>query len=386
MGRHKHLILSLFSSQMSIESKKLIVVVVISAAAVAGIGTALSLFFMQHDSTSNPTTTTTTTISTSRPIRIAFSPWVGNAALVLAADELRKNNVPVEFVVTDNVTKAEEMYVNGQVDGLSSLYTNTIFQNSEGVNSKLVWVFDYSGTADAIVGPQNTTIADLKGKKISFEGLNTFSHIFVLQALARAGLYEKDVQFENIPGQDVLKALNGKEINAGHTWGPTKFEALQSGYSILTTAKDVGGIITDVLIFNSRVVESRPGDIQATIESMSQGKEYLDNNKENSSQILAQFYNMSREEVQDGFEGIQILGLEDNVEAMNKSLASSDMTSLYRSGGTIANYLLDRGQIREIPDFDEIIDPRFVDAIYEKKNSGSSNSSRIPISTNNNNS
>jgi NitT/TauT family transport system substrate-binding protein len=136
-----------------IESKKLIVFVVISAAAVIGIGTVLSLSLMQPDSAT----------TTARPIRIAFSPWVGNAALVLAANELRKNNVPVEFVVTDNVTKAEEMYVNGQVDGLSSLYTNTIFQNSEGVNSRLVWIFDYSGTADAIVGPPNMTIADLKG-------------------------------------------------------------------------------------------------------------------------------------------------------------------------------------------------------------------------------
>lgn len=376
---------------MVIESKKLIVIVVISAAAVIGVGTVLSLSLMQPDSTSSSSlgtddTITTTAGTTARPIRIAFSPWVGNAALVLAANELRKNNVPIEFVVTDNVTKAEEMYVNGQVDGLSSLYTNTIFQNSEGVNSKLVWIFDYSGTADAIIGPQNTTVADLKGKKISIEGLNTFSHIFVLQALAKAGLYEKDVQFENIPGQDVLKALNSKEIDAGHTWGPTKFEALQSGYSTLTTAKDVGGIITDVLIFNSRIVESRPDDIQAIIESISHGKEYLDNNKENSSHILSEFYNMSREEVQDGFEGIQILGLEDNVQAMNKSLASSNMRSLYQSGAIIANYLLDRGQIREIPDFDEIIDPRFVDTIYGKTNSINSNSSGIPISINNNNS
>lgn len=371
---------------MSIESKKLKVVVFISAAAVVGIGTALSLFLMQHDSMSNSTLGTQSTTTTTRPIRIAFSPWVGNAALVLAADEFGKNNVPVEFVVTENVTKAGELYANGLVDGLSSVYTNTIFQNSEGVNSKLVWVFDYSGTADAIIGAKNTTIADLKGKKISVEGLNTFSHIFVLQALAKAGLYEKDVQFENIPGQDVLNALNNKQIDAGHTWGPTKLAAIQSGYNTLTTAKDVVGIITDVLIFNSRIVDSRPDDIQAIIESISQGKEYLDNNKENSSQILSDFYNMSRDEVRDGFEGIQILGLEDNVEAMNKSLASSNMKSLYRSGATIAKYLLDRGQIRQIPDFDEIIDPRFVDAIYENDSNSSNHdsvSSRIMTSINN---
>jgi NitT/TauT family transport system substrate-binding protein len=210
---------------------------------------------------------------------------------------------------------------------------------------------------------KNTTIADLKGKKIGIGGINTFSHIFVLQALAKAGLYEKDVQFEDIAAQDMLKALDNKLTDAGHTWGPTKFAAIQSGYEILATAKDVPGIIADVLIFDSGLVETRPEDIQAIMKSINQGKEYLDSNKEKSFQVLSNFFNMSREEVQDGFKGIRILGLKENVEAMNKS-ASSNMTSLYRSGDIIAKYLLDRGQIRQIPDFNKIIDPRFVYTIF----------------------
>lgn len=304
------------------------------------------------------------------PIRIAFSPWIGNAPLVLASAEFMKNNdVPVQLVLTDNTTRAEEMYVNGLVDGLSSIYTNTIFQNSEGVNSKLVWIFDYSGAADAILGPQNTTIADLKGKKIGLEGINTFSHIFVLQALAEEGLSENDVQFEDISGQGILEALESEQIDAGHTWGPTKFAALQNGYKVLATAEDVLGVITDVLIFNSRVVDSRPGDIQAIVNSINQGKEYLDSNREESSLLLSNYFNMSLQEVQDGFEGIQILGLEDNVDAMNKSL-DSGMTSLYHSGHVIAEYLLERGQIRQMPNFDEIIDPKFVNKIFEENGGG----------------
>jgi NitT/TauT family transport system substrate-binding protein len=323
------------------------------------IGTTLLLFPLQIDNTSNLENQKET-----RPIRIAFSPWIGDAPLVLAIDDFKKNNVPVELVVTKNVTKAEELYVNGLVDGLSSIYTNTIFHNSEGVNSKLVWVIDYSGTADVIIGSQDATIADLQGKKIGIEGINTFSHIFVLQILAKAGLSEKDVQFEDIPAQDILKALDNRQIDAGHTWGPTKFAAIQSGYKILSTAKDVPGIITDVLIFNSEVVETRPKDIEAIVKSIEQGKKYLDGNREKSSQMLSDFFNMSREEVQDGFEGIQILGLKDNVEAMTKP-GSNNMTSLYQSGELIAKYLLDRGQIRQMPNFDEIIDPSFVYTVLE---------------------
>jgi hypothetical protein len=117
------------------------------------------------------------------------------------------------------------------------------------------------------------------------------------------------------------------------------------------------------------VVDSRPGDIQAIVNSINQGKEYLDSSREESSLLLSNYFNMSLQEVQDGFEGIQILGLEDNVDAMNKSL-DSGMTSLYHSGHVIAEYLLERGQIRQMPNFDEIIDPKFVNKIFEENGGG----------------
>jgi NitT/TauT family transport system substrate-binding protein len=312
---------------------------------------------VEHDGSSN-----LEAIQKTKPIRVAFSPWVGDAPLVLAADKFfKENKVSVQLILTETFPKAEELYLNGFVDGVASVYTNTIFHNSEGVNSRLVWVWDYSDTADVIVGSQNTTLADLKGKKIGIEGINSYSHIFVLQALANVGLYEKDVRFEDIPAQDIIKALNNKQIDAGHTWGPTKFAAIQKGYRILATAKDVPGIIADVLVFNSKIVETRPEDIEAVVKSINQGKEYLDSNNEKSLQILSNFFNMSKREVQEGFEGIQVLGLKDNVKAMNKS--SGSMT-LYHSGDIIAKYFLDRGQIRQIPDFDAIIDPRFVYALF----------------------
>jgi len=287
----------------------------------------------------------------------------------LAVDRFfKENQVKVELIQPQNQTTTEELFLNGSVDGLCSIFTTTIFQNSEGVNSRLVWVLDYSGTGDVILGSKNMTVKELKGKKIGVEGLNTFSHIFVLQILAKAGLYEKDVQFANIAAQDMVKALNTKQIDAGHTYGPAKFAGIQNGYDTVATAKDVPAIIADVLIFNSKVVETRPEVIDAVVKSINQGKEYFDHNKENTYLLLSNFYNMTAEEVQDGFEGIQVLGLEDNIKAMNRSSSNgNNFTTLYESGEIIANYLLERGQIRQLPNFDEIIDPRFIYAISKNE-------------------
>jgi NitT/TauT family transport system substrate-binding protein len=225
-------------------------------------------------------------------------------------------------------------------------------------------VLDYSGTGDVILGSKNMTVEDLKGKRIGVEGLNTYSHIFVLQTLAKAGLYEKDVQFANIAAQDMVNALNSRQIDAGHTYGPAKIAGIRSGYDIIATAEDAPAIIADVLIFNSKVVDTRPEAVEAVVKSINQGTEYFDKNKENTYLLLSNFFNMSTDEVQDGFEGIQVLGLEDNIKAMNRSSSHrSNFTTLYESGDIIANYLLERGQIRQIPNLSEIIDPRFIYAI-----------------------
>lgn len=335
--------------------------IIVSIGVIVVAGSVSLLLYTQYSITLNSQSS-----EESRPIRIACSePWVGYVPIVLAVDRyFKENNVKVELIQPENQTTTEESFLNGSVDGLCSIFTTTIFQNSEGVNSRLVWVLDYSGTGDVILGPKNMTVNDLKGKKIGVEGLNTFSHIFVLQTLAKAGLFEKDVQFANIAAQDMVKALNAKQIDAGHTYGPAKITGIRSGYDILATAEDAPAIIADVLIFNSKVVETRPEAVEAVVKSINQGKEYFDRNKEHAYVLLSDFFNMTTEEVQDGFEGIQVLGLEDNIKAMNRSSSNvRNFTTLYESGNIIANYLLEKGQIRQIPNFDDIIDPKFIYAI-----------------------
>ena len=335
--------------------------IIVSIGVIVVAGSVLLLLYTEYNITFN-----SPSAEESRPIRIACSePWVGYVPIILAVDRFfKENNVKVELIQPENQTTTEESFLNGSVDGLWSIFTTTIFQNSEGVNSRLVWVLDYSGTGDVILGPKNMTVKDLKGKKIGVEGLNTYSHIFVLQTLAKAGLFEKDVQFANIATQDMVKALNAKRIDAGHTFGPAKIAGMRGGYDILATAEDAPAIIADVLLFNSKVVETRPEAVEAVVKSINQGKEYFDCNREHAYVLLSDFYNMTTEEVQDGFEGIQVLGLEDNIKAMNR-LSSNvrNFTTLYESGNIIANYLLEKGQIRQIPNFDDIIDPKFIYAI-----------------------
>ena len=120
-----------------------------------------------------------------------------------------------------------------------------------------------SNTGDVIIGNlnnsiTNTTLGDLKGKKISVEGINSFSHLFVLKALENVGLGEGDIGISRVPAQKITENMEKGTIVAGHTYEPYTTEALKKGYKILFAAGKIPGIITDVLAFHSDFVEERP--------------------------------------------------------------------------------------------------------------------------------
>ncbi len=305
--------------------------------------------------------------TTSRePIKIALNVWPGYAHAFIAQEKgfFEKNNVEVELILKEEYSKAQELYINGEVDGIFEVYTDTIFHNSEGILTKLVYVSDHSDAGDVIIGkPEFNSLADLKGKKISVEGVNSFSHLFVLSVLGKNGLKEGDIFIENIPAHDVLTALEEGRIDAGHTWEPTKSAAIKKGYKILGKAGDIPGIITDDLAFNSKIIKERFDEIQAIVRSLAEASDYLKNNWDEGLQIMADAEGMGKEEMEEGVNGVHLQDLNGNIKAFTKS---EETTSLYGSGKIIAEFYLGRGQMSSVPDFDEIIEARFINELINE--------------------
>lgn len=121
-----------------------------------------------------------------QPLRIAFVDFPGFAHVYVAKQKqfFEKNGVQVEFVLRKKIIEVETLYREGKVDGLLEIYTNFIAMLVNGTHSKVVYVVDYSNTGDAIIGQKElTSLADLKGRLVSFDGINTASHLYVLKAL-----------------------------------------------------------------------------------------------------------------------------------------------------------------------------------------------------------
>lgn len=299
-----------------------------------------------------------------QPVRIAVSTWPGWCHVFIAEEKgfFKKNNVDVQLVHYKEHLDASTAFLNGEVDGIFQTLTDAIIQNEE-IESKVVYVSDYSFTGDVIVGRVDNLL-DLKGKTVGVEGINTFSHIFVIKALESAGLQEHDVKFKNVDAHKVLEALEEGSIDAGHTWEPTKSAAIKKGYKVLASAGDIEGIITDLLVFRTEVIEERSEDIQAIVRSLVEAQEYRDANWVESIKSMAGAVAISYSDMESGLQGVHSLDLEGNINAMKKL---DSIKSLYGSGKFISDFYLKRGQLSKIPDFDQIIEPKFVNQLNQER-------------------
>jgi len=308
-----------------------------------------------------------TASGTKEPIRIGINLWAGYAYAFVAVDKgfFKNNGVDVELILSEEYSNSLNLYENGDTDGFFGVLPDVVIHKSHGDKIKIIYVIDYSDTADVIIAdPLFDSLEALKGKKIGVENINSFSHLFVLEVFEKAGIPETELQFEIVPSQEIMEALDAGRIEAGHTWDPEKSEALKKGYKIVADASNVPGLITDILAVNDSLIKERPEDVLAMVKSISQAKDFLDTNPEEALKIMIKYEGGTVEEMAASIKEMHLLDLQDNLKSMEPS---TEPASLFGACKTISDYYLNRGQISNIIDFEEIIDSSFVKQVLENK-------------------
>lgn len=303
----------------------------------------------------------------SQPITIAINIWPGYANAFIAQEKeyFKNNDVNVKLILTETYTESQKLYTDGDVDGIFEVFTDTIFHNSEGIKSQVVFISDYSDTADVLIGNKKfvSNMSSLKDSSIGVEGINSFSHIFVLKILEKLGISEGDVKFVDVPAMEILDALNDGIIDAGHTWDPVKTDAIEDGYVVLSSAGEIPGLITDVLVFHKNIVLERPEDIQKIVKSMIMARDFVYSNQDEALEIMASAESMDKQSMSDGINGVILPSLEEQHASMSDF---NETQSLFESGRIFIDYYLQRGQINSSVALEDIIKSDFINTLYQK--------------------
>jgi NitT/TauT family transport system substrate-binding protein len=232
---------------------------------------------------------------------------------------------------------------------------------AEGIDLKVVQVLDNSFGNDAIVAkPGIDSVKGLKGKTVGTE-LATVDHFMLLKALAMNGMTEKDITYTNLTVGDAAAAFIAGKIDAAAIWQPWIAQIQREGKGkVIFSSADIPGLIPDLAVFQKKVVDERPQDVQAAVKSYFEIVEFIRTNEDEAVAIMAKVVEQKPADYKAFLPGTKFFDLEQNLNAFAKR---DDDSSLYGSGKTIADFLVSAEQLEKVPDFGAALEPKFIEAL-----------------------
>ena len=325
----------------------LIAAILIAAAA---IGAAYAVWFIEDEQKTD----------SSPPFRIALDVWPGFACAFVAQEKgfFEKNGVRVDLMLAPSSASSTVTYESGRADGILDVFSDTVLRNLKGKPTKAVYAIDYSTSGDVIVGKSGLAYpSGLRGKRIGYEGANSFSHLFVSTILSQAGIKPSEVTLVDVPAYQVLEALESGTIDVGHTWEPTRSAALAEGYVQYDSAEGHPGLIIDVLSFDPAVIAARESDVEAVVRSLAEAQAFIGTHPAEAIAISAKAMGMGEAEMREGLSGTHLLDVHENKVAFSYSTGFESLHGVFRR---INDFFIENGVTDKRLDSTAFVDPRFV--------------------------
>ena len=133
----------------------------------------------------------------------------------LLEKELEKDGIKVRWVQSAGSNKALEFLTAGSIDFGSTAGSAALVAKINGNPIKSIYVYSRPEWTALVTGPKSdiTKVSDLKGKSVAVTR-GTDPHIFLVRALAEAGLTDKDVRFVLLQHADGRLALQRGDVQA----------------------------------------------------------------------------------------------------------------------------------------------------------------------------
>ena len=306
------------------------------------------------------------TESTDEAIVIGYSNWAGWWPWAIAQEEglFAANNVNVEMRWFDGYVESMEAFAAGQLDGNCQTLNGTIWFAADAVNGEVaVLVNDNSAGNDKIIVTEEiNSVDDLVGKQVAVEE-GVVDDFLLTLALEEEGFSRDDVEIVPLETGAAAAAFAAGQVDAVGAFPPFWLTALErEGSKELVTSDDFPGAIPDLLVMSQNIIDERPDDVQAIVNTWFDTLAFMEENPERSDEIMAARADVTVEELQLFKEGTRMFTIEDNLEAFGDG---EDIQYLSAAAEEMAEFMVGVGFIPEAPPLEPILDDQFVKAYAE---------------------
>lgn len=261
--------------------------------------------------------------TTNKTIRLGLNPWIGNGLYYVAQQKgfFEKEGIKVELLPCDDSAICKQLLNTNKIDVLPLTPETAVVLADAGVNIKVVGMSDSSQGADGIIASKDIqTLSDLKGKNVAFE-VGSPSHFLISYLLDKQGLTTKDLNVIDQIAPDAGASFVAGKVDAAVTWEPWLSKASERpGGHILVSSKELQ-LFPDMLIFRTDFVQNKSEDTKALLRALFATQEWITSNQDEAVSLVAQYLNITDQEVKEQLPTFKWLSYQDNLDAFNSGQA-----------------------------------------------------------------
>ncbi len=269
----------------------------------------------------------------------------------LLEKEFEKDGIKVRWVQTLGSNKALEFLNAGSIDLGSTAGAAALIARINGNPIKSIYVYSRPEWTALVTRPNTNikSVADLKGKSVAVTR-GTDPHIFLVRALADAGLTDKDVKFVLLQHPDGRLALTRGDVDAWAGLDPMMAAAEIDDGAVLFFRKPEANT-WGVLNVREEFAKANPEIVVRVLKVYEQARRWALANPKEVTKLLAEAAKIP--------EKIADKQLTERTELTHSAIGKAQVDSIYAAGVALqqAGVLPASVDVRKA--VDELIDPRF---------------------------
>ena len=268
--------------------------------------------------------------------------------------DLKADNVPVKWVLSQGSNRALEFLNSGSIDFGSTAGLAAVLSKANGNPIKGIYIFSRPEWT-ALVVPKDSpikTIKDLKGKKIAAtKGTDPF--LFLLRALHTEGLKKSDIEHVSLQHADGRAALEQGKVDA---WAG--LDPLMAGSEVDAGSKlayrNVAFNTYGFLNTTEKFAKEHPEYVKKVIAAYEKARKWIIANPEETAKIIAEEAKLS----------LPVANLQLSRNDFKNPIPGEEHVKAFKSAASI---LLEEELVRKGSDvnkvIDELVEPSFARAV-----------------------
>ncbi len=277
-----------------------------------------------------------------KKITIAFCTWAGYAPLFIAQEKgyFQENGYDVDIQIIEDESTYGSLFSSGSIQALGQVLDRDLVQFAAGAPEAYVCTMDASTGGDGLVAKSDIkTVDDLKGKTVALDKSAT-SYYFFMQVLKDSNIKEKDVEISDMGNDEAGEALLAGNVDAAVTWEPILSQCKEKG-NMLASTKEYDKATIDVLTVSTEFAKENPEVYDVLKDCWNRSVDYLNENFDESCEIMAKGLDLDPEEVKEECAGITFYDRE-----MNEKFADTGQSgNVYEIAGSMAQFWKEKGEM-----------------------------------------